>query len=339
MQLRILFLSALYFFSFPVFPQRITDVSDSSVKESFRGLSVVSDSVVWVSGTKNTVGLSLDKGKTWKWCTVPTYASLDFRSLYAFDKRKAVIANAGFPAKIFITEDAGANWKEVFASSDSAMFFDGIDFWDANNGIIYGDPLNGKLFLMITGDGGKTWKEIPGGKRPAFENGEASFAASGTTIRVFPKGKLIIASGGTVSRLWYSPDFGNSWQSFKTPILQGKASAGIFSFAVSGKKIIIAGGDYSIDTLKKDHIFIGEFPGKNFKSPDIPTGGYRSCVEFISANTAIATGSTGTDISKDGGITWSSMSKTAYNCVRKSRKGNTVFLCGPRGQIGVLNNE
>ncbi|MBC7863879.1 MAG: oxidoreductase [Bacteroidia bacterium] len=331
----ILLILFFFFGNHLIFSQEIKDISDTC-SAGFRGLSVVNDSLIWLGGTKGTVGISNNGGKKWKWIKVKNHTTLDFRSIYGFDEKRAVIANAGFPATILITDDGGENWKQVYRSFDSSMFFDGMDFWDNEHGIIFGDPVKGKMFVAETKDGGKTWKEIPNEKRPLLETGEASFAASGTTIRTFPKSKIIIASGGKISRLWYSENFGTDWTYFKTPIMQGSASTGIFSFAVSGKKIIIVGGDYTSDSLKKDNNFIGTFPGKKFSAPKVSTQGYYSCVELVSKTSVYATGPLGTEVSLDSGNTWKVIDKTSYNCVRKARNGNAIYFCGAKGKLGKL---
>ena len=48
-------------------PIPVIEVLTSGTHTSLRGLSVVSDEVVWVSGSSGTVGKSLDGGKTWTW--------------------------------------------------------------------------------------------------------------------------------------------------------------------------------------------------------------------------------------------------------------------------------
>ena len=79
----------------------------------------------------------------------------------------------------------------------SAAFFDGIGFWNDKEGIIYGDPLKNRLLLLRTNDGGKSWEAFPEQDRPLLAAGEASFAASGTTIRCIGTQKvIIIATGG-----------------------------------------------------------------------------------------------------------------------------------------------
>ncbi len=291
-----------------------------------------------MSGRKGLVGNSYNGGKSWKWNQVKGFEKSDFRSIYAFDKKNAVIANAGFPATILFTTDAGKTWTTTFSSKDSAMFFDGMDFWDNKHGLIFGDPVNGRMYLSETFDAGKTWKEIPFEDRPQLQNGEASFAASGTTIRTLPNGHVYIATGGSVSRLWHSRDYGHHWEVFNTPILQGKPSQGIFSLAfLDTLNGIIVGGDYLNDTLTGNNIFCTSDGGKTWNPPGNKVQGYFSCVEYIyrgKMQTSIkATGSSRTIISYDSGRSWSQSTQCyGSNTMRKitTTSGITFFFCGAK---------
>lgn len=304
---------------------------------SFRAVSVVDDRVAWVSGTKGTVGLTLDGGATWKFTNVAGAETLDFRSLYAFDDKKAVIANAGFPANIMLTTDAGASWRKVFTLNDSAAFIDGVDFFNEKEGVMYGDPMNGKMLLLRTKDGGLTWSEYPSDSKPSLEEGEASFAASGTNIRAYDKTKMLIGTGGRISRLWMSDDKGSSWKSISVPILQGQSSTGIFSVAQNKKTLVVVGGDYLQETLRSKHVFLSHDFGKSWSAPAKTTGGYRECVEFLGESLLIATGPSGTDISSDKGNTWNTISgREGYHVVRKARRGKLTIIAGGRGKIGVV---
>ena len=62
---------------------------------SFRGLSVVSEKVVWASGTGGTVIQTIDGGKSWKVMQVADAAKLDFRDIEAFDANTAYILSIG----------------------------------------------------------------------------------------------------------------------------------------------------------------------------------------------------------------------------------------------------
>lgn len=305
---------------------------------SFRGLSVIDDNVAWVSGSKGWVGRSINGGTDWTFAQVKGFEKNDFRSLYAFDANNAIIANAGSPAYIMRTNDGGKTWKVVYQNNDTAAFFDGIDFWNNKEGIIYGDPINGRMLILKTKDGGMTWQELQHASRPALQEREASFAASGTNIHCYGNSKVIIATGGKVSRLFISTDKGATWKINTAPIIHGESSAGVFSFAFRNDNAgIIVGGDYKQDTLKKDHIFYTSDGGKNWFEPVVPTRGYRECVTYINPLTVLATGPVGTDISYDGGNNWKPLSdEKGFHVVRKSRKGNLIIIAGAGGRISKL---
>src|SRR5690349_5339632 len=88
-------------------------VLTSGTKTSLRGLSVVNDNVIWVSGSKGTIGRSLNGGKDWKWTVVKGFEDKEFRDIEAFDGYNAVIIAVGEPAYILRTSDGGGSWKVV----------------------------------------------------------------------------------------------------------------------------------------------------------------------------------------------------------------------------------
>ena len=303
---------------------------------TYRGLSVVDDQVAWVSG-KGTVITTNDGGAQWEQRKIKGFEKLDFRTLYAFNAKEAVIANAGSPAYILRTSDGGDNWQVVYYNDDDAAFFDGADFWNNRDGIIYGDPVNGRMLLLRTHDGGKTWKELPDRSRPAMKEGEASFAASGTGIRCYGQRKVFISSGGKVSRLYVSNDKGKTWEVRTSPMMHGESSAGIFSLAfATANNGVIAGGDYLNNTLAKDHVFYTRDGGKTWKAPKTPTRGQRECVEVVPPHLVLASGVTGMELSRDGGVNWKPVDgQKNFAVARKARKGKLVLAAG-KGKLSIL---
>jgi photosystem II stability/assembly factor-like uncharacterized protein len=312
----------------------------TGVEASFRGLSVIDNKMAWVSGSNGTVGMTSDGGTTWTFIKVNGFEKLDFRSIYAFTDKKAVIANAGSPANILVTVDGGDSWKTVYVNNDTSAFIDGMDFWNDMEGIAYGDPIKGRMLLLKTVDGGMTWTEFPDDERPILNEGEASFAASGTNIRCTGTRDVMIATGGRLSRLWFSADKGSSWRSISAPILQGEPSTGIFSFARKYNRIVIAGGNYLQDTLKVKHVFYSDDKGVTWKSPAKPTRGYRESVEYVDENIVFATGPSGTDISRDRGKNWEMFSEEkGFHVLRKARKGRLIIMAGGKGKIAVVTEQ
>ena len=300
-------------------------------------MSVVSDKVVWVSGSNGMVGKSINEGKDWKWFQIKGFEKADFRDIEAFDETDAVVMSVGEPAYILRTSDGGENWKVVYENKTKGIFLDGMEFWNADAGIVVGDPINGKLFIARTFDGGHSWKAIPEQYRPSAQTGEALFAASGTSIRALDRDEAVFVTGGKASHLFIRD------QKIKLPLAQGRESAGAFSVAVwdhnkrnGGKKMIVVGGDYTADSLSTANCFYSNDRGQNWKAASQPPKGYKSCVDYISEKELIACGTSGVDYSSDGGATWRQVSKEGYNTCIRAKDGKTVYLAGSNGRVAKL---
>ncbi|WP_432710407.1 WD40/YVTN/BNR-like repeat-containing protein [Pedobacter sp.] len=306
-------------------------------KTSIRGLSVVSDQVAWVSGSHGYVGKTTNGGATWQWMQPEGKESLDFRDIQAFNSQKAIIVNAGSPANILVTLDGGKTWKTTYHNADPAIFLDGMDFWNANQGIIFGDPIEHHMQLLRTNDGGMSWTNISDRLKLNMAEGEAGFAASGTTIKVLGKGKVWISTGGIASNIYYSKDYGQHWSRYPLPIWSGANSTGPFSMDfLNEQQGIVVGGDYLQDELNTNNILLTSNGGKEWKKPRVPVTGYRSGVKYINKRLCIAVGTSGVDISTDGGQTWRLLSELSFNAVGASKDGKLVLLAGGNGLIYKL---
>nr|MDQ3374110.1 oxidoreductase [Acidobacteriota bacterium] len=63
--------------------------------------------------------------------------------------------------------------------------------------------------------------------------------------------------------------------------------------------------------------------------------GYRSGAAFVDKKTLIAVGSSGSDISKDGGKNWKKINKENYNSVSAKGK-NAIWAVGANGLVAKL---
>jgi photosystem II stability/assembly factor-like uncharacterized protein len=309
--------------------QKIEIISNTS-NISYRGLSVVNDNVIWLSGNKGTIQSSIDGGKTFDKIQVKGFEKNDFRDIQAFDSNTAVIMAINEPALILRTENGGKDWKTVFSNTTKGMFLDAMDF-NANNGVVIGDPIDGHFFLATSNDKGKNWKGVPEKMRPVADSGEACFASSGTNIRVHNLKKFVFISGGLASHFYCKN------KKTSIPILQGKESTGANSIAFKNKKtFIVVGGDF----LQKDdtdkNCVITNDGGKTWRFPKNPPSGYRSCIEYLNTDRWITCGLNGVDISNDNGETWTKISDQSFHVVGKAKKGNAVYLAGNDGKIGKL---
>ena len=305
-------------------------VINKDSKASFRGLSVVNDKVVWVSGSSGTVGRSLDSGHTWKWMTVKGFEKTEFRDIEAFDETTAIIMAVGEPAYILKTNDGGDHWQVVFENKDKGMFLDAMEFWNEQSGIVIGDPIDGKFFIGRSFDGGNTWQGVPADKRPQADEGEACFASSGTNIRKLTKAEAIFISGGKSAHVFIRN------QKIKLPMLQGKESTGANSIAVKDKKNwIVVGGDFMLKDSIAGNIAVTHDGGRSWVNVQNPPTGYRSCVEYLRKKQWITCGLNGVDFTDDDGRNFTRISSEGFHVVRKAKQGKAVFLAG-NGKIGKL---
>lgn len=314
---------------------------NTSTDASFRGLHVVDENVVWASGSGGTVLVSTNSGNSWKDVTVPDTEQNDFRSIHAWDENTALVFGVAGPEFGYKTVDGGATWNVVFSDTTSGLFFNSVKFADAKNGLAVSDPIDGKFFVLRTKDAGNTWTQVT--DLPPVEEGEANFAASNTCIEYLPSGKAWIASGGKAARVFYSEDFGKSWQVSKTPMIRGLASSGIFSVAFKNdKEGIIVGGIYDQPELNTN-IASYTFDGGDTWQPAVTMPKeYRSCVQEVKAGNdsfVFAIGKTGCDISTDGGINWNFLSDEGYFTFRAIPNRLAGFAAGSGGRIAKVEFE
>lgn len=306
----------------------------TGTRASLRGLSVVDDRTVWASGTNGTVIHTTDGGATWNVHTVPGAEKVDLRAL---DARSARVAHVGSTdGRIWRTTDGGATWSIRYTPTDTSTFLDAIAFWDDRHGVALGDPLGGRYLILLTEDGGERWTEAPAAGRPAAKEGEAAFAASGSSLIVDGDNTAWLGTGGSSSRLHVSKDRSRSWTVVESPMRQGDRSQGFFSLTLSGNHVLGVGGDYRVETASTGNIARYDKAAATWAPTSVqPPRGYRSGVA-THQRMAIAVGPTGSDISRDGGATWSSFDATGFHAVRAT-PGGTFYASGSDGRVGVYH--
>lgn len=326
-----IFTSLLLMLSAAYGQSQTVQILTNGTKTSIRGLSVVDDKTVWVSGSNGKVGKTIDGGVTFTWMTVKGFEKTDFRDIEAFNEKEAVIMGISEPAYILRTKDGGNTWQQVYENNNKGMFLDAMEFWNEQSGIVIGDPIDGRFFIGRTFDGGKTWQDIPLENRPIADSGEACFASSGTNIRKLNKQEAIFITGGLESNVMVRNI------KIDLPLIKGKESTGANSIAVKNSKTwMIVGGDFNTKDSTTLNAAITKDGGKTFIQPTLPPTGYRSCVEYIRKKIWITCGLNGVDITQNDGDTFTNISKESFHVVRKAKKGKAVFFAGNGGKIGKL---
>jgi len=282
-----------------------------SEKISIRPITVSSDKV-WYAADKNRIGyLSLKDANKMERSIKKDSLKLEFRSI-AQTSTAIFIVNVGNPAVLYKFSKDLVQKKLVYEEHHEKVFYDSMQFWNDNEGIAVGDPIDNCLSMIITHDGGETWQKILCDKLPKVVDGEAAFAASNTNIIIRGNSTWVV-SGGKQSRVFYSSDKGNSWKVYDTPIVQGEAMTGIFTADFHNEKIgFIAGGNYEKPNQNFQNKAITHDGGKTWKLVGEHQGfGYTSCVQFVpnsNGKQLVSVGASGLFYSKDEGQTWQQFS-------------------------------
>jgi len=312
---------------------------------SLRGISAVSAMTAWASGSGATILRTTSGGESWADVSITHAGAPDFRMIHAFDADTACVLSAGSPARLYRTEDGGASWSLVYEDTRPEIFFDAMRFADSSFGIAFGDSIGGRLQIISTSDGGRTWRRHSPSESPIALPGEAGFAASNSALAISGDSILIGLGGETAqgfARVALSRDRGNTWEVVSTP-LKGSASRGIFSIALDpdGRRAVAVGGDYLQPDARIDNILLSADAGRTWTiSAGPPPSGYRSAVAFLPClgdGLFFAVGPGGADLSHDLGRSWVSVNRIAWHAVTITPDGRTLWLSGADGRVGRLD--
>jgi photosystem II stability/assembly factor-like uncharacterized protein len=311
----------------------------SGTDAELRGLSVVSPNAAWGSGQRGFVVRTTDGGRHWVADTIPNATKLDLRSIAGTSADVAHALSIADSGRIFRTSDGGRTWSLRFTSQRKGSFFDAMRFWDARHGIAVSDPVDGRFLLVVTNDGGDSWKELAADGLPAALPNEGAFAASGSCLAVYGSSDVWFVTGGaSVARIFHSANRGKSWTVHDTPIRAGGASEGNFSVAFrDAKHGVIVGGDYQKPKLGGRNVALTSDGGGTWTLVDSASSpaGFKSAVAYVPGSAGkklVAVGLSGTDESSDGGLTWTATDTVAYNSVQFA--GNGGYAVGPKGRVG-----
>jgi photosystem II stability/assembly factor-like uncharacterized protein len=304
-----------------------------------RGLAAVDASTAWVSGSGGTVLRTVDGGATWQNVAPPDAAGQAFRDIEAFSADHVVLLaiGPGDASRVYVTEDGGATWAKTAQNADPAGFWDCMAFFDRHRGLIMGDPVGGKFQILSTSDGGRSWSLVPSSGMPPALPGEFGFAASGTCIETAGGRDAWFGTGGdVVSRVFHSSDRGVTWSVVETPVASSP-SGGIFSLAFANPhRGIIVGGDF-LDPTNAPHGAAYTVDGGATWVPAHGPGEYRSGSAWVPRlpHTAVAVGPTGSDVTTDGGRSWTRFDNHSFDSVECSRTG-ACWASGAEGAAARL---
>nr|WP_299033475.1 oxidoreductase [uncultured Tenacibaculum sp.] len=314
----------------------ITEMKQDST--SIRAILAIDANKLTYAGSIGDITTTEDGGKTWSTQKLKYNDSIipHFRSI-AQNNNNVFVLSVANPALLY--KKSQEEFQLVYIEKNEKVFYDSMKFFaDGKHGIAVGDPTEDCPSVILTSDGGNTWTKLPCSQLPTFEEGEAFFAASNTNISIV-NNTVWIGSGGTKARILKSTDFGNTWEVFDTPIVQGDGPQGIYSIDFHDENHGIAiGGNYSKPEDNLANKAVTSDGGKtwtlvaNNMNPN-----YKSCVQYVpntNGKEVFAVGKTGVSFSNDGGHTWKQISKESYYAIQFI-DSNTAWLSGHE-KIGKL---
>jgi photosystem II stability/assembly factor-like uncharacterized protein len=334
--------AVLLAFALPAFAQ--WDAEDSGAKASLRAVDSAGPGVVWASGTNGVVLRSEDDGYLWQPCAVPPGAgNLDFRGVWGWDADHAIAMSSGRGAdsRLYETTDGCAHWLLVLTNREAAGFWDAIAFWNRQQGMILGDPVNGRFTILRTNDGGGHWTRDESAGLDADARGESIFAASNSALALDPDtmSANFVTGGPGGSRIFrFRPGIRGQpgrWTAVASPLSQNSETAGLFSIGFRDSRHGVAvGGDYKQPNGRKNTAAWTSDGGLTWIAASGPCSGYRSAVAWDQDfQVWIAVGPNGSDVSYDDGKTWKPFDKAGWNAL------SLPWVVGPDGRIGMLNES
>jgi photosystem II stability/assembly factor-like uncharacterized protein len=317
---------------------------ESGTDVLLQAVSAVSEEVVWVSGHGGTYTRTTDGGQSWSAGVVAGADTLQFRDVGAIDARTAYLLSAGSGelSRIYKTMDAGATWTLQWVNEEPDGFYDCLEFWDADRGIVYGDAVDGELRILETSDGGSTWHRVSAAALPPAVGGEGGFAASGTCVALRPDGLAWIGTGaGERARVLKTTDWGRSWEAVDLPIVGG-SGAGAFSIVFwNDEDGVVFGGDLGRPDAFTDNVARTEDGGSSWMlGTRPPFAGAIYGGAFVPGTGApgeepaalLAVGPSGAAYSLDEGGTWAPLDALSYWGVG-AVSARAAWLVGPGGRI------
>jgi len=322
-------------------------VQTSGIDSNLRGISVaempdakgVPVPVVWASGSNGAILKSVDEGKTWKRLRVNGGDALDFRGIVAFSEKVAYLMSSGEgeESRIYRTTDGGETWKLQYTDKRKEFFLDAMACLSETHCFALSDPIDGKFLLLNTTDG-EDWNPLPRENMPAALPGEGAFAASNTCLAISGE-EIFFGTGGPAARVFHSLDSGRTWTDAETPIVSGKASAGIFSLTIGDdNRIMAVGGDYKEPSRPYRVAAHSVDGGKTWQLAAQQPGGYRSAVANIDDGRWVAVGPSGEDLTDDSGAHWKHTDSLNLNAVALLDVF-TGWAVGPNGTIARFVNH
>lgn len=232
---------------------------------------------------------------------------------------------------VWKTIDGGTTWTQQNTAgytTTGASWFNLVHFFDANNGVVVGDPApNIDFEIYYTTNGGTTWSSpvaitLPNALTDEFGYNNAFTVVGNTIWFVTDKG-----------RIYKSTNMGVNWTVSQSPI------ADFGGTAMSGKlHFFDANNGFILSSATTNNFFTTTNGGTTWSTGTTFTGSHKllSAIPNTTAivGTSLAT-PTGSSYSLNGGTTWTNID----TATTPPQRGTNKFLNGSTGWAGGFNTS
>src|SRR5690606_23092641 len=137
---------------------------------NIRAIDILDDGSLAFAANEGVFGLYDPRKDVWQ-TSVQDYNSLnlEFRAI-AHTATDFFMLSMDNPALLYKTGDNG-KMELVYKEHATGVFYNALLFWNDNEGIAVGDSMNGCLSVIVTRDGGHTWKKLSCSNLPKSEDG------------------------------------------------------------------------------------------------------------------------------------------------------------------------
>src|SRR6218665_3620560 len=188
-----------------------------------RYLDAVDANVVWLAGYDGAA-----PARNYNWYSRTTNGGASYTSgnifadtiTYVLSNMEGIDANTAWVCAfnkstqgngvVYKTTNGGTNWVNMTAPgmfTNANSFANVVSFFDPNNGIAMGDPINGDFEIWTTNNGGTSWNQVPAGNIQG-----TPIAQEFAIVDLYDKqGTSNLWFGTNKGRVYYTNDAGTTW--------------------------------------------------------------------------------------------------------------------------------
>jgi photosystem II stability/assembly factor-like uncharacterized protein len=311
----------------------------TTASRGIRQIEIVNSNVVWAlayDGMDTTNNIqeftrTTNGGTTWTPGIINVgNSTYNINSISAVSTTKAWVSaldTAVGMGVIYATADGGTTWNQQNASAfqNANSFINGVIFFNENEGVAFGDPINGEFEIYTTSNGGISWNLVSGTNIPNPLTGEYGYNNGNIktgNILFLPTNK---------GRVLKSSDKGITWSVLTSPITDfgGTVTNGRLSFSNENNGLLLKSGT-------SNNFYTTTNGGVSWSAVSTSASSYRLLSYIPNTSTIVATSSA----TGDSGSSYSINNGVSYMDIDSGdQRGVSAFINPSTGWCAGFNSS